>query len=225
MSMTLCLPKSSRLFVVGSKEASWEELAWEPPCNGIFIIHPILREFLQPFQDLRITTRVSPFYRGFLFIWFWGFVGLDFLKFSLIYHQPIQTQALERWSLLGVSSLSRTELSPTVGEEGEDEEEEEWLSCFIGVREIDEDAEEEHVKPGTTIGTKFFRVSNYPKPVFNEMWFFDHWSIRRNTPFSSQSIPSDNTAGVLLRTFIVQEIYPILWHTQLPLLHWRLWLS
>ena len=32
---TLCLPKSSRLFVVGSKEASWEELAWEPPCNGI----------------------------------------------------------------------------------------------------------------------------------------------------------------------------------------------
>ena len=32
---TLCLPKSSRLFVVDSKEASWEELAWEPPCNGI----------------------------------------------------------------------------------------------------------------------------------------------------------------------------------------------
>ena len=32
---TLCLPRSSRLFVVGSKEASWEELAWEPPCNGI----------------------------------------------------------------------------------------------------------------------------------------------------------------------------------------------
>ena len=32
---TLCLQKSSRLFVVGSKEASWEELAWEPHCNGI----------------------------------------------------------------------------------------------------------------------------------------------------------------------------------------------
>ena len=38
-------------------------------------------EFLQPFRDLRITTRVSPFYRGFLFIWFWDFVGLDFLRF------------------------------------------------------------------------------------------------------------------------------------------------
>ena len=28
-------------------------------------------------------------------------------------------------------------------------------SCFIGVREVDEDAEEELDKPGTTIGTKF----------------------------------------------------------------------
>ena len=59
-------------------------------------------------------------------------------------------------SLLGASSLSRTDKSPTVGEEGEDEEdEEERLSCFIGVREDDEDVEEELVKPGTTIGTKF----------------------------------------------------------------------
>ena len=59
-------------------------------------------------------------------------------------------------SLVSTSSLSRTDISPTVGEEGEDEEdEEERLYCFIGVREVDEDAEEELVKPGTTIGTKF----------------------------------------------------------------------
>ena len=32
---TLCLPKSSHLFVVGSKEVPWEELTWEPPCIGI----------------------------------------------------------------------------------------------------------------------------------------------------------------------------------------------
>ena len=57
-------------------------------------------------------------------------------------------------SLLEASSLSRTDISPTVGEEGEDEEEER-LSCFIGVRKDDEDVEEELVKPGTTIGTKF----------------------------------------------------------------------
>ena len=58
-------------------------------------------------------------------------------------------------SLLGASSLSRTGISPTAGEEGEDEEEEERLSCFRGVRKVDEDAEEELDKPGTTIGTKF----------------------------------------------------------------------
>ena len=41
-------------------------------------------------------------------------------------------------SLLDASSLSRTEISSTVGEEDDDEEdEEEWLSCFIGVRGVD----------------------------------------------------------------------------------------
>ena len=53
-------------------------------------------------------------------------------------------------SLSSASFLSGTEISPTVGEEGEDEEdEEERLSCFISVREVDEDAEEELDKPGT----------------------------------------------------------------------------
>ena len=59
-------------------------------------------------------------------------------------------------SLLSASSLSRTDISPTLGEEDDDEEDEEWwLSCFIGVLEVDEDAEEELAKPGTPIGTKF----------------------------------------------------------------------
>ena len=59
-------------------------------------------------------------------------------------------------SLIGTSSLSRTEISPTVGEEDEDEEdEEESLSCFMDVLEVDEDPEDELDKPGTTIGTKF----------------------------------------------------------------------
>ena len=60
-------------------------------------------------------------------------------------------------SLLGASSLSRTDISPTVGEESEDEEDEEERHSYLtGVREVDEsDAEEEFDKPGTTIGTKF----------------------------------------------------------------------
>ena len=57
-------------------------------------------------------------------------------------------------SRLDASSLSRTDISPNVGEEGEDEEDE-GLSCFLGVRYDDEDPEEELGMPGTTIGTKF----------------------------------------------------------------------
>ena len=54
------------------------------------------------------------------------------------------------------SSRSRIWISLTVGEEDEDEEDdEEWLSCFIGVLEVDEDPEDELDTPGTTIGTKF----------------------------------------------------------------------
>ena len=38
------------------------------------MIHQISPEFLQPFRDLRIQ-RVTPFYRGFLFIWFGIFLA------------------------------------------------------------------------------------------------------------------------------------------------------
>ena len=42
-----------------------------------------------------------------------------------------------------------------MGEEDEDEEDDESLSCFEGVFEIDDDPEDELDKPGTTIKTKF----------------------------------------------------------------------
>ena len=61
-------------------------------------------------------------------------------------------------SLLSASSHYRTWISPNEDEEDEDEEgedAEEWLSCFMSVLEVDEDAEDELDKPGTTIGTKF----------------------------------------------------------------------
>ena len=75
-------------------------------------------------------------------------------------------------SLLSASSLSRTDISPIVGEEGEDEEdEEERLSCFVDVGKVDEDPEDELDKPGTTIGTKFCELQNIRIPFQNEMWF------------------------------------------------------
>ena len=42
---------------------------------------------------------------------------------------------------------------------------------FTGVREVDEDVEEELVKPGTTIGTKFSVLQIIRIPFKNEMWF------------------------------------------------------
>ena len=88
------------------------------------VIHKILCEFLQPLRCFRIITRVSQFYRGFLYIWFWDFVGLDFLRFPDL-SSTISDTGTGEMSLLGASSLSRTGISPTVGEEGEDEEDEE----------------------------------------------------------------------------------------------------
>ena len=89
-----------------------------------FIIHQIFLEFLQPLRDLRIT-RVSLFYRGFLFVWFWDFVGLDFLRLPRSIINQSQTQVLEKCLFQVHLPFLEPEISPTVGEEGEDEEDEE----------------------------------------------------------------------------------------------------
>ena len=39
----------------------------------------------------------------------------------------------------------------------------------MDARKVDEDPEDELDKPGTTTGTKFSVLQNYPNPVFNEM--------------------------------------------------------
>ena len=86
---TLCLPKSSRLFVVGSEETSWEDLAWEPPCNGI---SSSTKFSSQPFRN-HTGFPVPSWFPFYLFL---GFRWLGFPQVSLIYHQPTQTLALER---------------------------------------------------------------------------------------------------------------------------------
>ena len=75
-------------------------------------------------------------------------------------------------SLLGASSLSRTGISPTVGEEDDGE----WLSRLKDVLEVHEDPEDELDKPGTAIGTKFSVLHCIRIPFLNEMWFLtvDH---------------------------------------------------
>ena len=80
-------------------------------------------------------------------------------------------------SLSGASSLSRTGISSTAGEESEDEEdEEEWLSYLKGVLEVDEDPENKLDKPGTTIGTKFsvLQIIRIPSSMRCSFWPLIH---------------------------------------------------
>ena len=72
-------------------------------------------------KNLRIITQVSPFYRGLFFLRFRYLVGLGFFVLS----STNSDTGTGEMSLLGASSLSRTDISHTAGEEGEDEEDEE----------------------------------------------------------------------------------------------------
>ena len=60
-------------------------------------------------------------------------------------------------------------------------------------------------KPGTKIGTKFSMLNWIRIPFWMRCGF---WPLIHSSEyqFSSQSFPSDNTAGVLSRTFIVKNI-------------------
>ena len=91
-----------------------------------FIIHQNFPEFLQSLRNLRIvrTQRATPFYLWFPFYLF----GFLLAWISSDCPDPSSTKldiGTGEMSLLGASSLSRTGISPSVGEEGEDEEDEE----------------------------------------------------------------------------------------------------
>ena len=73
------------------------------------------------------------------------------------------------------------------------------------------------------------RVAGNPNTVLNEMWFFDHWSIRKNIRFHRNAFRAIRLLAYS-RGLSESRIYPILWRTLLPLhasalLHWLLWVS
>ena len=55
------------------------------------------------------------------------------------------------------------------------------------------------------------RIALYPKSRFLMWWGF--WPLIQKNLFSSQSFPSDKTAGVISRTFIVKNISNVLTYT------------
>ena len=78
-------------------------------------------------------------------------------------------------------------------------------SPVLKVLEVDEsDPEDELDKPGTTIGTKFSVLQGIRIPFWMRCGF---WPLIHSYeyPFSSQSFPNDNTAGVFFEDFHSQE--------------------
>ena len=124
----------------------------------------------QTFRDLRITTRVPPFYRGLLFV-FWGSLALVLSGCPDLSSTELDTCTGEM-SLSVRSSRSRALVSISAGDEDElEEDEEERLPCLESVLEVNVSDPEDKDKPGTTIGTKFSVLHCIRSPFLNEMWF------------------------------------------------------
>ena len=96
---TLCLPKSSRFFVVDSKDTSWEELACESFVSRNSFIHKIFIEFLQPLQDLNLNgARPESANNGFPSLtWFPVCLLLDFGSLGDAYQNRQQKNVFSTW--------------------------------------------------------------------------------------------------------------------------------
>ena len=193
---------------VGSKETSWEELAWEPPCNGISSSTKFsLNSCSHSGRNLRITSHRFPRSIGvsFSFEMLGDFVGLGFHKFPVLSSTNSDTGTGEM-SLLSASSLSRTDISTTEGEDGEDEEDDEqWLSCLEGVFEVDEDPEDELDKPGTTNRNEASPYCKLSESRFFWDVVFDRWSIHKRYPCSSQRLSERQYCWRVIEDFHCQE--------------------
>ena len=96
---TLCLPKSSRLFAIGSKEASWEELAWEPSCNGIssstkFSLNSCSHSGISGSSHGFLRSIVVSFWLGFGILLAWVSTGFPW---SMIQSSPIKDNYFNEW--------------------------------------------------------------------------------------------------------------------------------
>ena len=230
---TLCLPISSRLLSMDSKDSSWEELEWESPCTGIssstkFSLNSCSHSTISELARPESANNGSPRYiLGSFFIWFWICIGLVNIgsPWSLInrsWHSYWRNVTFN--SILSFSSLNftywrwwrrtgrRCWAMPPLSWKGP-------RSWWVRSRRriwYAWNHKKNHVSVMQGIRIPFSMRCGF-------------WPLIHSYPFSSQSFPSDNTAGVFSRTFTVKNISNSLTHTVASnasaLLHWRLWLS
>ena len=200
-------------------------------------IHKIFAEFLQPLRDVRrqrrwlsSKQRVSPFYSGFLFIWFWvlGWLGSatrfgSKQRVSPFYHflnictwhkhwMGIDPTQISPFSSLTVACYCCTWWNGRA-----------WGRCGMitllswrchwGWRM--RTGGRTRWQAWNHNGNEVLRVALHPNPVLLRCGF---WPLIHSKEylFSSQNFPSDNTAGVFSRTFIVKNLTNSLTYTAAP---------
>ena len=164
------------------------------------IIHKICSEFLQPFRYVGIRASRTSLWSSFLF-------GFGISVGSCNNSSDASEECGSPRSCLSTRSLDTVEDVMDV-EVDELEEDLGWsISCLEGVMDVKEGKREEELvdKPGNTIGTKFSALHCIRIPFFMRCGF---WPLIHTWeyPCSSQSFPSDKTAAVSSRTFIVKNL-------------------
>ena len=230
---TLCLPKSAHLAGVGSKDGSCGELACESLRSGTlsstrFSLNSCSHSSMSEHNGSPRSWSWSTFLFGFGFwvglstaplLRFQKSKCLPVLSFQHVYLTQLRDRNLSHTGLPFLVQphlhLTQMKMSWCV-EVDELEEDVGWsISCREGVMDVEEwDPEEELVdKPGTTIGTKFSVLHCIRIPFFLMRCGF--WPLVQSYeyPCSSQSLPSEKTAGVSSKTFIVRNISNSLTYT------------
>ena len=86
---------------MGSKDTSWEELAWESPCSGIlsstkFSLNSCSHPEFQNITGLTVHSTTCLSVLSVVLFWILDFYWLGQYRVSPISHQPYLTQSLER---------------------------------------------------------------------------------------------------------------------------------
>ena len=204
---------------MGSKHASWEELACESLCSGTLSSTRFSMNSSKPFRYVGIS-QVSPFlivvFVFYLILDFWLAwpTGLSVLAFRHVY--------LTQLRRIGIypTQVSPCSSNHTVawhswrchgwwGRRAWERRRRMIISCLEGVMDVEEGKFEEELvdKPGTTIGNEVLCVALYPNTVFNEMWFLTVDPCIRVSVFKAIELLAYHPWGVSLSRF-----FPILWH-------------
>ena len=189
MWRTLCWPKSSPLLNLGSKDASWEELAWESPCTGLssstkFSLnscsHSGISEYngsLRSFNNVSLRSTCGSFFV------FSDFVGLVNIRSP---RSVINRCWHSYWRDVTLSSIfSFSSLNFTYCRWRRRGRRRWWGMTFLSWRWLWScwRSRRRSWQAWTHKRNEVLRVAGYPNPVFYQMWFLTVDPFKRISVF------------------------------------------